>query len=47
MAALAEAGVGTAKYHPLALHEQPAMSKVVGWVKPSLPVAESWASLVW
>ncbi len=41
MAALHEASIGTAKYYPLALHEQPAMSKLPGWVKPSLPVAES------
>ncbi|HSK47295.1 MAG TPA: DegT/DnrJ/EryC1/StrS family aminotransferase, partial [Coriobacteriia bacterium] len=41
MAALSAAGIGTAKYYPLALHEQPAMESLPGYVKPSLPVAES------
>lgn len=41
MAAMGEAGIGTAKYYPLALHEQPAMETLAGWAKPSLPVAES------
>lgn len=41
MAALKEAGVGTALYYPLALHEQEAMAGLAGWTQPSLPVAES------
>lgn len=41
MAAMSAAGIGTAKYYPLALHEQPAMERFAGWVRPSLPVAES------
>jgi dTDP-4-amino-4,6-dideoxygalactose transaminase len=41
MAALKEAGVGTALYYPLALHEQAAFDGVAGWTRPSLPVAES------
>ncbi len=41
MAAMGEAGIGTAKYYPLALHEQPAMERFADWVKPPLPVAES------
>jgi len=41
MSAMSAAGIGTAKYYPLALHEQPAMAKLAGFVKPSLPVAES------
>ena len=41
MAALSEAGIGTALYYPLALHEQEAFDGLEGWVRPSLPVAES------
>ena len=41
MAALKEAGIGTALYYPLALHEQAAFDGVAGWTQPSLPVAES------
>lgn len=41
MAAMGEAGIGTALYYPLALHEQEAMEKLPNWVRPSLPVAES------
>lgn len=41
MAAMKEAGIGTAKYYPLALHEQPAMESLAAFSKPSLPVAES------
>ncbi len=41
MGALAAAGIGTALYYPLALHEQAAFSTVPGYVRPSLPVAES------
>lgn len=41
MAALGDAGIGTALYYPLALHEQEAMETRPGWVRPSLPVAES------
>jgi len=41
MAAMSEAGVGTALYYPLALHEQAAFDVIDGWVRPSLPVAES------
>jgi dTDP-4-amino-4,6-dideoxygalactose transaminase len=41
MAALAEAGIGTALYYPLALHEQEALTSLPGFVAPSLPVAES------
>jgi dTDP-4-amino-4,6-dideoxygalactose transaminase len=41
MAALSAAGIGTAKYYPLALHEQPAMASVAGYEQPSLPIAES------
>jgi dTDP-4-amino-4,6-dideoxygalactose transaminase len=41
MAALKEAGIGTALYYPLALHEQAAFDGVAGWMRPSLPVAES------
>ncbi|MDZ4166930.1 MAG: DegT/DnrJ/EryC1/StrS family aminotransferase [Coriobacteriia bacterium] len=41
MAALKEAGIGTALYYPLALHEQAAFDALEGWVRPSLPVAES------
>jgi dTDP-4-amino-4,6-dideoxygalactose transaminase len=41
MAALKEAGIGTAKYYPLALHEQEVFASREGYVAPSLPVAES------
>lgn len=41
MAALGEAGIGTALYYPLALHEQEAFAGMEGFMKPSLPVAES------
>jgi dTDP-4-amino-4,6-dideoxygalactose transaminase len=41
IAALTDAGIGTALYYPLALHEQEAFDSVEGWVRPSLPVAES------
>jgi len=41
MAALKDAGIGTAKYYPLALHEQEVFTSQEGNVKPSLPVAES------
>jgi len=41
MAAMKDAGIGTAKYYPLALHEQPAIIALPGYSKPSLPVAES------
>lgn len=41
MAALQEAGVATALYYPLCLHEQDALLKRQGYEKPSLPVAES------
>jgi len=41
MAALGDAGIGTALYYPLALHEQEAFTKREGFVAPSLPVAES------
>ncbi len=41
MAAMAERGIGTALYYPLALHEQEAFTLREGYVKPSLPVAES------
>jgi dTDP-4-amino-4,6-dideoxygalactose transaminase len=41
MAALSAAGIGTAKYYPMALHEQEAMGTLAGFVRPSLPVAES------
>ncbi len=41
MAALAEAQIGTAKYYPLALHEQTAMEGLAGFTSPSLPVVES------
>jgi dTDP-4-amino-4,6-dideoxygalactose transaminase len=40
MAALSEAGVGTALYYPLALHEQEVFTKT-GATAASLPVAES------
>jgi len=41
MDALKEAGIGTALYYPLALHEQEAFTAREGYVQPSLPVAES------
>ncbi|HEX9092828.1 MAG TPA: DegT/DnrJ/EryC1/StrS family aminotransferase [Coriobacteriia bacterium] len=41
MAALGAAGIGTALYYPLCLHEQEALSTLLGYTKPSLPVAES------
>ena len=41
MGALKEAGIGTALYYPLALHEQEAFDHVNGFVRPSLPMAES------
>jgi dTDP-4-amino-4,6-dideoxygalactose transaminase len=41
MAALKDAGIGTALYYPLALHEQAAFDGVDGWTRPSLPIAES------
>ncbi len=41
MAALKAAGIGTALYYPLALHEQEVFLSRPGYVKPSLPVAES------
>ncbi len=41
MGALGDAGIGTALYYPLALHEQEAMETLTGYVRPSLPVAES------
>ena len=41
MAALSEAKIGTAKYYPLALHEQEAMREIDGFATPELPEAES------
>lgn len=41
MAAMKGAGIGTALYYPLANHEQAAFDGLVGWTRPSLPVAES------
>lgn len=41
MSALKDAGIGTALYYPLALHEQDALAALPGFVRPSLPVAES------
>ncbi len=41
MGALKEAGIGTALYYPLALHEQEVFTKDPDYVQPSLPVAES------
>ena len=41
MAALKGAGIGTALYYPLALHEQEALATLPGWERPTLPVAES------
>lgn len=39
--ALQAAGIGTALYYPLALHEQECFESVEGFVKPSLPEVES------
>jgi dTDP-4-amino-4,6-dideoxygalactose transaminase len=41
MAALGAAGIGTALYYPLCLHEQEALATLPGYIQPSLPVAES------
>jgi len=41
IAALSDAGIGTALYYPLALHEQEAFDGREDWARPSLPVAES------
>ncbi|MDI6843781.1 MAG: DegT/DnrJ/EryC1/StrS family aminotransferase [Anaerosomatales bacterium] len=41
MSALKDAGIGTALYYPLALHEQEALATLPGFERPSLPVAES------
>jgi dTDP-4-amino-4,6-dideoxygalactose transaminase len=41
MTALKDAGIGTAKYYPLSLHEQEVFTSQPGYVQPSLPVAES------
>ncbi|MDP2233247.1 MAG: DegT/DnrJ/EryC1/StrS family aminotransferase [Actinomycetota bacterium] len=41
MGALKEAGIGTALYYPLSLHEQEVFTAEEGYVAPSLPVAES------
>lgn len=41
MAALTGAGIGTALYYPLALHEQEVFSATAGSSLPSLPVVES------
>jgi dTDP-4-amino-4,6-dideoxygalactose transaminase len=41
MDALKEAGIGTALYYPLALHEQEVFTSRTGYAQPSLPVAES------
>jgi len=41
MSALQAAGVGTALYYPLALHEQECFESVEGFDKPSLPEVES------
>jgi dTDP-4-amino-4,6-dideoxygalactose transaminase len=41
MAAMSAAGIGTALYYPLALHEQEVFTKVEGWKMPDLPVAVS------
>ena len=40
MAALQAAGIGTALYYPLSLHEQEAFQTLDGYVRPVLPVAE-------
>ena len=41
MAAMGDAGIGTAKYYPVPMHEQPAMAAIEGWSAPTLPCAES------
>lgn len=41
MSSLKEAGIGTALYYPLALHEQEVFTAKEGYTAPSLPVAES------
>ncbi|MDI6712089.1 MAG: DegT/DnrJ/EryC1/StrS family aminotransferase [Anaerosomatales bacterium] len=41
MGAMKDAGIGTALYYPLALHEQEALAGLPGFVRPVLPVAES------
>jgi dTDP-4-amino-4,6-dideoxygalactose transaminase len=41
MAALKDAGIGTALYYPLALHEQDVFTNQDGYSMPDLPVAES------
>lgn len=41
MSGLKDAGIGTALYYPLCLHEQEALETLNEYVKPSLPVAES------
>jgi len=41
MVAMKEAGIGTALYYPLALHEQEVFEKVDGWIAPDLPEAAS------
>jgi dTDP-4-amino-4,6-dideoxygalactose transaminase len=41
MAALSDAGIGTALYYPLALHEQEVFRSMEGFTVPSLPVVES------
>lgn len=41
MAALGEAGIGTAKYYPLSLDEQEVFTKDPGYVIPDLPVSHS------
>lgn len=41
MAALSDAGIGTALYYPLSLHEQEVFARVDGLEKPALPVSES------
>lgn len=41
MQALSAAGIGTALYYPLALHEQEVFTKRPDYSQPSLPVAES------
>ena len=41
MAALGAAGIGTALYYPLSLHEQEVFTAKPGYVQPSLPVSES------
>ena len=41
MGAMKAAGIGTALYYPLCLHEQEAFTNLDRFEKPSLPVAES------